>query len=398
MKEKTVNIALIIISVIIAFIIFESALIITGVGNTNAEPQTKICYGDERELLYNARYGWTNPPNSQYLVRYIDEGVYKKNTYNEEGFRDTYNTPANKSIIVLGDSFTEGSLANDNGTYPHLLDRWTHKTNVMNYGTVGYGTSNSLRLYEHKGNKIEHDVVIYTHYLGNDMKDNVFSDNPYRPIYNLTADGVELVRPPVNGTFGFNNEKEKLVQSQVGRSVIRFLDKNTRTYTFLEPRIRTLLVSIRPASDDSAPQFPSESEIERQKSITRGLVTQMAQTTAENDAELLIISIPSRGEIKPNEPVHLDHNNASIYADVQRNMLNNISNRNKNVGYIQLNQKLKEKIGSEEHIYGDHNSHLTEYGYRVTAKQVYRHLIEEGYIDDSGPNMQKDYTVDNLSC
>lgn len=392
-KPALTNLALVLISVSVALVVFEFGLIIIDAGQTQ---QTKVCYGnyDDRKNIFHEEYGWTKPPDSKFLKKHRDKSRYTKYTYNKNGFRDTYNPPSNNSIIILGDSFTEGVLANDNATYPHLLDRWTPNNTVRNFGVGGYGTSNSLLLYKDRGTEINHDVVILTYYYGNDMLDNTNKD-PFRPVFKSTNEGIKLERPPVNREI----HQKRVVKNKVLRSVIDWFDENTRTYTFLEPRLRSILVDFGFAPEvGGLRRLPNKTELEEQKSVTRGLVKKIGKEANNNNAKLIIVGIPTRGEVRPDRPGRFYHNDSVVYANIQRDLLANVSHAQNNIEFVPLKHNIKSRIESGKQIYGIKNGHMTEYGYRVVTTNVYDHLKGQGLVANSHPDLQRTYVPNKIDC
>lgn len=147
------------------------------------------CKGPTDRSEFHSQYGWIEHPNSQYLEKKSNKDNWSLHTYNDEGFRDTYNS-GEENVIVLGDSFTRGSLVDDHSTYTHLLDRWTPHTTFRNYGTGGYGTAQELLVYQDYSKKFDHNLVILGYYF-NDPGDNV-DKNPRRPTFELTSDRLIL--------------------------------------------------------------------------------------------------------------------------------------------------------------------------------------------------------------
>jgi lysophospholipase L1-like esterase len=81
-------------------------------------------------------------------------------------------------ILCLGDSLTWGYGANDEETYPALLEVLLGKrypelnVQVLNAGVPGYGTDEELELLRTRGAALEPDLVIVLFFAGNDFEDN----------------------------------------------------------------------------------------------------------------------------------------------------------------------------------------------------------------------------------
>ena len=98
-----------------------------------------------------------------------------------------------KPVIVLGDSMTRGTLVNENETYTDLLDLWHPDMSFRNYGIGGYGQANSIRVYEEKGQQLDHQLVVQQFSLSTDLDDNVERAA-------LDGDSVKINIEPVAGT------------------------------------------------------------------------------------------------------------------------------------------------------------------------------------------------------
>lgn len=391
-RELATNFGLVLLSVCVVFAGLETALII-GVIEHEVRGEQITCYGLDDHRQFHPTYGWTGPPNTRHLTKATKFQPWNKKTYNDEGFRDTYNTDAETNIIVLGDSFTFGSLAPDNATYPHLLDRWTPNRAVRNYGKGGYGTGNQLLVYRDIGEELEHNTVILTYYIGNDMFDNV-NDEVRRPQFAVTESGVKLVKEPRKAP-----NPTHLIQNEQLRDVIAFLKKNTETYPYLEPKVRRTLARIglaNPAEYKGGP--PTGEELKNQTRLTRALVEAVADEAARNDAELIIVSIPSRGELHPDRPWRFTKSEGQFYWTRQRELLRNVSENRERVTYVPLKPVLEGEIEDGNRVYGIRNAHLDDYGYRVTARTTYNHLVEQGQVRDSNPDFTANYTQSPSSC
>lgn len=395
-KEIVINLSLAAVSIVLVFAGLELALVIADVGQPvgQTDEETIVCWGEGEGRYFHPDYGWTETPDTRFLTKDTSNQPWTQYTYNNEGFRDTYETDTDDHIIVLGDSFTHGSLASDNATYPHLLDRWTPSHNIKNYGIPGYGTENSLAVYRDVGSQLDHDTVIYTHYSGNDMLNNV-DENSMRPQFEETESGVELVDKPTNTEGGA--DQNKVIQNDRARQLINFLDENTRTYTFIEPRLRNLLVKINLA-DPVVTELPDDNELDQQTTLTRGLIKKLAAEAESNDAELVIINIPERGEVRPERPQRFSPNDAKKYGNLQREMFEDIADSNENVTFRPMKPVLINEVDNGNRVYGLYDGHLDDSGYRVTAMTVYDHLVEYDHIKDTNPDFAENYTMETGRC
>lgn len=371
-RNMLINGALVVLSVLLILSGFEFALY-SGIVDAEAEyPHYEACEG-QTTWQFHPEYGWTLRPNAVYLRQ--QNPIQERNLYriNSNGFRDTYDTGNNNSIIVLGDSQTAGWIVDDNRTYSHLLDKKTPETAVRNFGVPGYGTEQELVVYSNVSESIDHDLVVLGYYLGNDMTDNVDS-NPRRPKFTIRDGELVRLRDAVNRT---NTSSNKQGGSPFA-NIKKFLLEHTRTFSYLKPRIAGLMSSAGLRSN----QPPDGAELDRQLRLTRALISELADRSDAEGADLLIVIIPERTEVNPENPAHYSPESGQPYWNAQRQMLKELSRQNSNAHVLDLEPHFSNEPGATNRLYGKANAHLDESGHRVTARVIYRWLVTKGYIAD----------------
>lgn len=93
--------------------------------------------------------------------------------YNSLGFRDKEHSIKKKNIriAVMGDSFLEGFTVNNNQVFHAKLTELTG-IETLNFSRRGYGTANSLAVYELLARRFKPDLVLLGFYMGNDVHDD----------------------------------------------------------------------------------------------------------------------------------------------------------------------------------------------------------------------------------
>ncbi|MGH6902277.1 MAG: hypothetical protein ACREIR_06010, partial [Geminicoccaceae bacterium] len=81
------------------------------------------CAGPPRLAQSHELFGWTAVPESAYFEQTSEADGWAVHIYNAEGFRDLFDS-GDEHVIVLGDSFAQGADANNDESFPHLLDLW----------------------------------------------------------------------------------------------------------------------------------------------------------------------------------------------------------------------------------------------------------------------------------
>ena len=112
--------------------------------------------------------GWEHVPNTK-VADYEGEDLI----INAVGHRDTLKPDTEKSILMLGDSFTFGINAKQSEIFPVLIDDELEDHDLFNQGTIGFTTDNHsayLNKYILNGDPIlEPDLVVLNFFVGNDV-------------------------------------------------------------------------------------------------------------------------------------------------------------------------------------------------------------------------------------
>jgi len=139
----------------------------------------------ERFFQFSPLLGWEQIPiSSGYWYRHED-GTKFFVEINSHGFADSERKirKTRPRIALIGDSLTQNWEAElpDRGQYvlAKLLDQ---RFEVLNFGMRGYGTDQTLILFENRVVQFEPDIVIYT-FCVNDFWNNV--DTAAKPYFEL---------------------------------------------------------------------------------------------------------------------------------------------------------------------------------------------------------------------
>jgi hypothetical protein len=137
-------------------------------------------------------------------------------TFNSYGFRDVEWSPAKQKkfrVAVLGDSFVEALQVDLDQTFPKLIEKQLHDTEVMNFGISGQGQVEELLTYRQYVRPFKPDLVILAFFPGNDPIDNWRRREPSLrfPVFvTPSLKGVEIT--PVPGVERME-WKRKLIDS-----------------------------------------------------------------------------------------------------------------------------------------------------------------------------------------
>jgi len=98
-------------------------------------------------------------------------------TYDMEGFRGkAAHPPSDRTVLFIGDSFTEGSGVADDGTFSSVAERALHERGIraqcLNAGVHGLGAAQELRLLRELIAARHADAVVVQLFPHNDLSDN----------------------------------------------------------------------------------------------------------------------------------------------------------------------------------------------------------------------------------
>jgi len=152
-------------------------------------------------MEYDPRFGWLMKPGVEQRVDFVDvEGLAVRS--NSLGFRDAeFPAPggdASCRIAFLGDSFTWALGVTEDERFTTLVKRGHPAWETLNFGIPGFGTDQSLLVWDSIAARYEPNVVIFTMYL-NDFVDNAY-DIRYgrsKPYFEASGDSLLLRNSPV---------------------------------------------------------------------------------------------------------------------------------------------------------------------------------------------------------
>jgi hypothetical protein len=198
---------------------------------------------------------------------------------------------------------------------------WSPTLAFHNFGTAGFGTANSLAVYEFMSSKIDHELVILAYFMGNDLDENREHHSKH------ASKSKEESRDKPSGRFWY--ETLKGVNDDLRR---------VRVYNLMYHALRSAF---------GRPNLSHE-QIEEGAKATSTLISALTKAVQANGADLLIVALPSWNQI----------NN---YGDVeeaikQRTVLQRIAEEWDNVYLADLSDPIAR--AGPERVYGINDKHL----------------------------------------
>lgn len=107
--------------------------------------------------------GWQNKKGEYIFTSFLPAGKRVKMTFLKDGMRysGAPQIKENDDIVFLGGSFTQGWSISDNETFAWKIQKKIPSANILNYGSGGYGTYQSLLKLERifKGSRTPLQVI-----------------------------------------------------------------------------------------------------------------------------------------------------------------------------------------------------------------------------------------------
>ena len=128
--------------------------------------------------------GWRNKEGKYTVPPYVRSGETTYVTFLNHGRRTTgpKESDARDEFIIVGDSFTQGWAISDAETYPWKLQQSYPSLKVLNYGTGGYGTYQSLLVLERELPRMKSPALVVYGFFSQHEKRNVADDEWLRTL------------------------------------------------------------------------------------------------------------------------------------------------------------------------------------------------------------------------
>jgi hypothetical protein len=332
------NAALLIGSLAIALVAFELLLWARpDLRAAGAGPRFVFCQGSSQRYQQDAVFRKAEIPGSVYFENTGEHWSIHLN--NDRGFRDIFDS-GGEHAIILGDSFTRGTSVHDHQTIPYLLDLWTPEIAFHNFAIGGSGTADAYRAYQAVGNDWDHRLVVLNYYLGNDLRNNLSGNVELEDgdSYEVQLGAVEVAGAP----------EQALVRAH------RYMRASSHVYNLAYASAKIMTRGRR--GEELAPdKFALGAD------ITKGLLLALGREAAKNDADLLLVVIPSWNEL-------MDLG-AEDRPDLQRALIGEVADELDNVYMLDLSDEIGE-LGARR-LHGEVDKHFNALGAYAAASSIY---------------------------
>jgi hypothetical protein len=333
----------------------------------------------ERHGLYGVFHrrggsAWIRDPEFTTFVR-----------FNSAGLRGPEISPAPAAdttrILVLGDSFVEGSEVHENETLPAQLAEEmsrTSPTEALNAGVRGWGTAQEYLYLVHEGLQLQPDVVVFVLYVGNDLADNsqeLSSAAPNgqvsRPTY--TLEHGALVPHPVTLTAA-PAWAPLLASARSRSSLFNLMEGGVATKLAYADQEEVLRSTHRQVFANPPPPA-----WERSWRVTESLIAAARDAAEHSGAQFIMVIAPHKAQLDATEwerlirgsPVRGTTWDQSI--PVRRLTSSALES---GVHAIDLLPTLQ-AAPDPSSLYFAENSHWTARGHRLVAQTIAKHLTRE---------------------
>ncbi len=339
-KRKTellVNLLLTVGSVLVLCLLAEATL---RIGTALLKP---------RFTRVDAAVGWYHTPSTSGNVTL--DGYEHRVTYNSHGYRypehSFSRTDDTRRIVVLGDSFTDGSEVGDTETYTWLLQQRLADTEVINLGVYSYSTAQELVTLETVGLRFDPDLVILMT-LDNDLWNNVVNFSGFGPAPRFVLDGNSL---EFEGT-DHPNAREAFRATNLPVPWMTGAHRHSYLYYLLNHYVYQRLHNDRIWAFQKA-QVDAVPEAQKRELYLR-IVDRIHEAVQEAGTELLVVFAYPRSALQQNQ--------TSPHSDLASEL------EGRGIAALDLFDSLKTaQETASEPIYFEHDIHWNPAGHQVVA-------------------------------
>lgn len=287
------------------------------------------------------------------------EGHSYRESYNADGYRSPDHTwakpPGSRRVVVLGDSFVDGSEVGDEELLTWQLQQSLGDVEVVNLGVYGYATAQELVTLETVAFRYEPDLVVLVT-VPNDFPGNLQNVSYFGPAPRYLLDGDSLrfestASAPARSAFRSSN---------LPLPGMRFLHERSLLYYFLN---HSIYQRINAARIDSLLKAQSQAlEPPQRAELYRRIVRKMKEICDARGVGFLVVLAY--------EKIHLGERRDST-VELARRLLHDDG-----IAAVDLYPALRQAHMSagDSALYYVNNIHWTPRGHRAVASFLRPHI------------------------
>ncbi|HEX9945574.1 MAG TPA: GDSL-type esterase/lipase family protein [Thermoanaerobaculia bacterium] len=291
--------------------------------------------------VHDPLLGWSPAPGARTRQRSREYDVAVR--INSQGFRADREyapepPPGTLRIVAVGDSFTFGQGVKLAHAWPSILERRLANAEVVNLGVPGYGVDQQLLMLESRGLRFRPDLVILGLHMPDVFRNTAAWHRGYgKPVFRFVGDELKLTNVPVPPP------------GPPPPPLRRGLLERSRLFQ---------LVSVRLERHGFGEVWD----------VTEGIFRRMARVTAETDARLIVLLLPTQHAVYGNAlDRRLQARTAKRIAAILREI---------GIEHLDLTPALAAAAdrNPRETLFYLGDGHFTAAGNRVVAERILQHL------------------------
>lgn len=274
--SKSFSILLVFLSIVFSLFLIEGVLRVFG-----HTPWTPVEIDSNEPTVHEPHpvLGWRNKEGTYLIPAYSAEGKDIHMSFLGHGQRPTKSqgNESKKELVIVGGSFTQGWAIDDDETYSWKLQNQYPFLNVLNYGTGGYGSYQSMLVLDNELGRLNSpDIVLYG-FIQHHEDRNVASWGWLRSLAQLSRRGHVFL------PYGTIDDDQKLVRHAPERYVALPLRGSSATIQLIEKAYMSI-------------QSKKRHSLKRE--VTEQILLEMQKITEQHGAKFVVILLQADQPVK----------------------------------------------------------------------------------------------------
>ena len=368
------NIALLIVAMLVTILLSEG--LVRLVAPQRLESYRPI-YEPDSLLVYRLKRHYA-------AVHHQPEFEIHEST-NDLGLRDGPIGPKRQGVLRLlglGDSFSYSNSVDLEDTFFKQLERFQKRAGgpeieVINGAVPAYSTIQEFRYLERDGIRLRPDVVLLGFYVGNDFQDS------YELFDSLGRPTVDVVDGELRANDRFpiaRYEQQERTLRTATLAIRGFLASNSALYVFLRERFSETLWRMGLRNNPPPPDFCARKPSPAMRagwSLTQNLLDSMAVLCSGQNAQLVIVVLPTQYQVHEELWVHhfttFGLNPADYDLDQPQQLMRDYC-ESRGIPYVDVLPAMRKRARNERLFYPI-ASYMTPAGHRAVAEIVHEYLV-----------------------